>query len=153
MFKEQLVNKTRLMTGIFNQEILDELMGTAFAMKSATIEEIGKSQIFPLGGYVLMNSGWKIDVLKLPDNDYLFIERQEDYELISGLLTEYQEQMAEYKDFLEEQRQLVESEEEESDKSLDVLEADSTKHTTLESLEEDFTEHLTIDQLNELEEE
>lgn len=148
MFKEHLKIKERLFTGVFSKNIVDEMLEVTFN-KNTEMEELAVSEIFPLGGFALKKGSWELDALKLPDDSYLLIDRKENYRVVSGLFGEYRELMSEYREYLEEQRQLLEESEEKRDKSLDMLEADSTKHATLDTLEEDSTNHLTMEKLHE----
>ncbi|MDF5424660.1 hypothetical protein V3H44_21120 [Vibrio parahaemolyticus] len=147
MFKEQLLSKKCLLTGVHSPSEVDELMTSTFSMRFGVIEPIEVSKLFPLGGYTLERSGWEVDALKLPNGNYLLIDRQESHQLVDGLLDGYNTQMTEYKEYLKEQHKLAEVNEQ--DTSLDMLEADSTKHATLDTLEEDSTNHLTMEKLHE----
>lgn len=149
MFKEQLLSKKCLLTGVHSQSEVDELMTSTFSMQFGVIEPIEISKLFPLGGYTLERSGWEVDALKLLNGNYLLIDRQESHQLVDGLLDGYNTQMAEYREYLEEQRNLMTDLEEKEDTTLDMLEADSTKHATLDTLEEDSTNHLTMEKLHE----
>lgn len=146
MFEEQLANKKRILTGVFSGAEVDQLTDITFGRACKKIE-LEAGQLFPLGGHTLKKGNWEIDVLKLDCGRYLLIDRQEDEEVSSGLFDEYRKQMSGYREYLEDQRKLLEQSEE--DTSLDFLEIDSTKHATLDSLDEDSTNHLTMEKLNE----
>lgn len=149
MFKERLLNKECLITGVHSKSDVDELMAGMFSQHFGVIESIEASPLLPLGGYTLERNGWEISALKLPNGDYLLIDRKENCQLVDALISEYNECMAEYREYLEEQRNLMTDLEEKEDTTLDMLEADSTKHATLDTLEEDSTNHLTMEKLNE----